>query len=254
MTNLNGSESPWKTYLTRERVLVGTPLLVGALIGVGLFAIAGLPHWLKSGERSRRISELKVQEQSLPLIAARVKQEQQTLVAAQQRQDLVVNLVAGRGEIDTFLTQLSRTAIETGVVIERYEPVSDVPGVTDSPPQGTRNQNEAGEDKAQAPPDMKGYEKTAVLLQVSGPYEGVLQFLRAMEQLELLVQPSDLELRAVPPETNADGAPAGPPLTELKLRLSFFDKSTDGDRDGKEPVESVESGKSAPLSKVRAPS
>ena len=248
MTNLNSSESSWKNYLTRERVLVGTPLLVGALIGAGLFALAGLPHWLESGERTRRIAELKEQQQSLPLIAAQVKQEQQTLVAAQQQQDLVVNLVAGRGQIETFLAQLSRTATATGVVIERYEPASAAPGVTDPPEQGANNPNEQDQDKAQAPPDMKGYEKTAVLLQVSGPYEGVLQFLRAMEQLELLVQPSDLELKAVPPEAKAEGLPAGPARTELKLRLSFFDKTTVGDRDANKPVESD------PHSRVRAPS
>ena len=248
MTNLSGTGSPWQHSFTRQRVLVGTPLLVGVLIGAGVFAIAGLPHWLASGERTRQIAELKVQQQSLPLIEARAKQEQQKLVAAEQQRDLVVNLVAGRGQIETFLTQLSRTAAETGVVIERYEPAAAAPDVTDPPEQGTNNQDEEGEGKAQAPPDMKGYEKTAVLLQVSGPYVGVLQFLRAMEKLELLVQPSDLELKAVPPETNADGAPAGPPLTELKLRLSFFDKTTEGDQDAKEPTES------APQSRVRAPS
>ncbi len=128
MTNLNGTGSRWQNALTRQRVLVGTPLLVGALIGAVVFAIAGLPHWLESGERTRRIAELKVQQQSLPLIAARMKQEQQKLVAAQQQQDLVVNLVAGRGEIETFLTQLSRMATETGVVIERYEPAAAAPG------------------------------------------------------------------------------------------------------------------------------
>ena len=248
MTNLNSSESSWKNYLTRERVLVGTPLLVGALIGAGLFALAGLPHWLESGERTRRISELKVQEQSLPLIAARVQQQQQKLVAAKQQQDLVVNLVAGRGEIETFLTQLSRTAAETGVMIERYEPTAAIPGVTDPPEQGSKNQAEEGEGDAKAPPEMGGYEKTAVLLQVRGPYVGVLQFLRAMEALELLVQPSDLELKAVPLQTNAEGVPEGPALTELKLRLSFFDKTTEGDQDAKEPIES------APQSRVRAPS
>ena len=77
MTNLSGAGSPWQNYLTRQRVLVGTPLLVGVLIGAGLFAIAGLPHWLASGERTRRIAELKVQQQSLPLIEARAKQEKQ---------------------------------------------------------------------------------------------------------------------------------------------------------------------------------
>ena len=64
-----------RTTLTRQRLLVGAPLLVGALIGAGLFAIAGLPHWLASGERTRRIAELKVQQQSLPLIEARAKQD-----------------------------------------------------------------------------------------------------------------------------------------------------------------------------------
>ena len=248
MTNLSGTGSPWQNYFTRQRVLVGAPILVGVLIGAGLFAIAGFPHWLASGERTRRIAELKVQQQSLVLIAARVKQEQQKLVLAQQQQALVVNLVAGRGEIETFLTQLSRTAAETGVVIERYEPAAATPGVTDPPEQGSKNQAEEGEGKAKAPPEMRGYEKTAVLLQVRGPYVGVLQFLRAMEALELLVQPSDLELKAVPLQTNAEGVPEGPALTELKLRLSFFDKTTHGDPEAKETMES------ALESKVRAPS
>lgn len=252
MTNLNGTPSPLQKHLTRQRVLVGTPVLVGVLLSAVLFGALGLPEWLASGERSRRIVELKAQEESLPLIEAQVKQQNQKLVEAQQQQDLVVNLVAGRGQIETFLTQLSRSAAESGVVFERYEPSSAASGVANSPEQRSDNQpeqsNEQGDDTAQAPPDMKGYEKTAVLLQVRGPYVGVLQFLRAMEKLELLVQPSDLELKAVPPEANAEGLPAGPPLTELKLRLSFFDKTTDRDQDANAPMES------APQSRVMAPS
>ena len=248
MTNLNSTPSPLQKHLTRQRVLVGTPVLVGVLLSAVLFGAVGLPQWLASGERSRRIVELKAQEESLPLIEAQVKQQKQKLVEAQQQQDLVVNLVAGRGQIDTFLTQLSRSAAESGVVIERYEPSAAAPGLANPSEQGANNQNEQDQDKVQAPPEMKGYEKTAVLLQVRGPYEGVLGFLRAMEKLELLVQPSDLELKAVPPEANAEGLPAGPPLTELKLRLSFFDKTTAGDQDAKEPVESD------PQSRVRAPS
>ena len=248
MTNLNNTPSPLQKHLTRQRVLVGTPVLVGVLLSAVLFGAIGLPQWLASGERSRRIVELKAQEASLPLIEAQVKQQNQKLLKAQQQQDLVVNLVAGRSQIETFLTQLSRSAAESGVVIERYEPSAAAPGLANPSEQGANNQNEQDQDKVQAPPEMKGYEKTAVLLQVRGPYEGVLGFLRAMEKLELLVQPSDLELKAVPPEANAEGLPTGPPMTELKLRLSFFDKTTAGDQDAKEPVESD------PQSRVRAPS
>ena len=232
MTNLNGTGSSWLKHLTRQRVMVGAPFLVGALIGTGLFAMAGLPHLLALGERARRITELQAKEQSLPLIEVQVKEAQQKFAADQQQQDLVVSLVAGRGQIATFLTQLSRTAAESGVVIDRYEPVSIAPVVPD-PRQPNNNQDET---KDNPPPELKGYQKTAVLLQVSGPYQGVHEFLRGMEQLELLVQPSDLELNAVPPETGADGAPALPALTKLKLRLSFFDQSPEVDPSGAKPT------------------
>ena len=55
-----------------------------------------------------------------------------------------------------------------------------------------------------------------------------------MEQLELLVQPSDLELVALDDASQASDAddqqPAAPPRTRLKLKLTFFDKTA-------EPVE-----------------
>ena len=72
MTNLSGTGSPWQHSFTRQRVLVAAPLLVGVLIGAGVFAIAGLPHWLASGERTRRIAELKVQPRLKRLVAQQV--------------------------------------------------------------------------------------------------------------------------------------------------------------------------------------
>ena len=58
-----------------------------------------------------------------------------------------------------------------------------------------------------------------------GPYQGLLQFLRRTEQLELLVQPSDLELTALeePPADWDQLAVIGEPRTRLKLRLTFLD-------------------------------
>jgi type IV pilus assembly protein PilO len=73
--------------------------------------------------------------------------------------------------------------------------------------------------------------KSSVLLQVEGPYQGLLQFLRGMEQLELLVQPSDLELTAFDDPANASEQPVINRLsrTRLKLRLTFFDQLSKGD-------------------------
>ena len=236
MTNLSGTSSPLQKALTRQRLLVGAPLLFGVLIGAGLFAIFGLPDWLASNQRTLRIAELNSQKQSLPLIENQVRQAEQNLLAAQQQQDLVVSLVAGRGKIQTFLTQLSRASAESGVVIERYEPVSVATASTDSSENSTKSTDEGGSEKDKAALDLEGYEKSAVLLQVKGPYEGVHQFLREMEQLELLVQPSDLELTAVSSPVDDEVAAVGPALTELKLRLSFFDKSSEADQSKTAPT------------------
>jgi len=51
--------------------------------------------------------------------------------------------------------------------------------------------------------------------------------LRGMERLELLVQPSDLELNAVeaPDQSEDQETILAAPRTRLKLRLTFFDQA-----------------------------
>ena len=108
-----------------------------------------------------------------------------------QQQALLVDLVAGRGQIQTFLAQLSRISAASGVLINRYEPVP-VSSVEASNSSGNQDQQSKSGDSAAAsndPLQALGYEKSVVLLQVEGPYQGLLQFLRRMEELELLVQP-----------------------------------------------------------------
>ena len=67
-----------------------------------------------------------------------------------------------------------------------------------------------------------GYSKSSVLLQVDGPYPGLQQFLRRLEWLELLVQPTDLSLVAL--KTPGDAEEQAFPRTRLKLTLTFFDQ------------------------------
>ena len=76
--------------------------------------------------------------------------------------------------------------------------------------------------------------KTSVLLQAQGGYLALQAFLRRMESLQLLVQPSDLALKAMnnsQPRRNRDtGAGLKRPLTQVNLRLSFFDRKAGADR------------------------
>ena len=210
--------------------MVSVPALLGLALAAGVFAAVGMPTLDQLDQQRQRITELESKRDTLPLLEAQRKQSDQDLNEALQRQAQLVDLVAGRGQIQTFLAQLSRISAATGVSINLYEPVpassSEVSNRRGSSDQQSKGAKSAAVSKD--PLQALGYEKSSVLLQVEGPYQGLLQFLRRMEELELLVQPSDLELTALeaPPADQDQPAVIGAPRTRLKLRLTFFESAS----------------------------
>ena len=87
-----------------------------------------------------------------------------------------------------------------------------------------------------------GYQKSSVALAVRGPYAGLQVFLQQMESLELLVESSDLEIKAAVQSNNDQATPA--PVasrTELIIQLSFYDLQPAGDVISDDPKESAPS-------------
>ena len=210
-------------------MLVAGPAVFGLVLAVGLFTAMGWSALERVDQQRQRIAELESKRESLPLLEAQFKQTSKALTDAMQGQARLVDLVAGRGQIQTFLAQLSRISAATGVSINLYEPVPASSSQV-SNRRGSSDQQSKGAKSAAASQDplqALGYEKSSVLLQVEGPSQKLLQFLRGMEELELLVQPSDLELTALGNPATASDQPVviGPPRTRLKMRLTFFDQA-----------------------------
>ena len=137
---------------------------------------------------------------------------------------LLVGLLAGRDKVQTFLALLNQQAVASGVQLQRYEPLNTPPL-----PQGQsrRNNNRSkAKQKAEQPQDplqALGYRKSSVALEVSGSFGGLQTFLQRMEALELLVESSDLALKALVEKTDAEPAQAAAARTQLTLKLSFYD-------------------------------
>ena len=222
MTNLSPDLPRWQRWLSRERLLMGAPVL-GAVVAVLL--LAGLDGWPRYGrlqEQQQRLEELRQKQALLPGLRRQLVLAQARADEVAQQQALLVNLIAGRECIQTFLAQISREAGTSGVVIELYEPALPTP----SPTKNSRNRSRStkAKDSGKDPLSNLGYSKTSVLLQAKGSYQGLLTFLRRMESLQLLVQPSDLALKALESKSTKENAlDFSTPLTQLKLRLSFFD-------------------------------
>ena len=222
MTNLlSTSRQPW---LTRGRLLVGLPLGLGVLVSAAVVLVAVRPlSQTLQGLEERRDTLLNLQR-SLPALERQLTQAEAELLIAEEKQALLVGLLAGRDKVQTFLALLNQQAVASGVQMQRYEPLK-----TPSPPQGQSRQNNRrsnAKQKTEPPQDplqALGYRKSSVALEVSGPFRGLQTFLQRMEALELLVESSELELKAVVDKKAADSVESEAARTQLTLRLSFYD-------------------------------
>ena len=155
--------------LNRGRLLVGLPLGLGVLVSAAVLLVAVRPVFQRlQGLEERRDTLLSLQRSALTL-ERQLSQAETELRIAEEKQALLVGLLAGRDKVQTFLALLNQQAVASGVQMQRYEPLKTPPL-----PQGEsrRNNNRSnGMQKAEQPQDpLKAlvYRKSSVALDVRG--------------------------------------------------------------------------------------
>ena len=222
MTNL--SATPREPWLTRGRLLIGLPLGIGVVVSAAVVVVAVRPLvQTLQGLEERRDTLLSLQR-SRPALERQLSQAEAELQIAEEKQALMVGLLAGPDQVQTFLALLNQQALASGVQMQRYEPLKVPP-----PKQGqsrrnnTRSQSKTKAASPQDPLQALGYRKSTVALEVSGSFRGLQTFLQRMEALELLVESSDLSLQANSSGKSDDETSLKPSATKLTLQLSFYD-------------------------------
>ena len=202
--------------LRREQVLLGAPVLLGVLLAAGLGGVAVLPRWQQLQADQQELLVLEEQRERLPLLRRQLDSLEQQRQQADRRNAEILGLIAGSGELATFLAQLSEQAAQTGVQLDGYEPVQAV-----APPV-SKGKSKKAEDQAPSDPLLApGLKKTAVLLTARGSGPQLLDFLRRLERLSLLVVQSDLSLKSGSSSKDKDGRVVVEP-TELRLNLGLY--------------------------------
>lgn len=230
MTNLRAGTSG--SGLTRERVLVGMPILISGLVLLGLGGFVVAPALVRIDELQTEVVDLQAKQQQLPDLRKQLRQAQQAQQTLLDQQSMLVELIAGQDRIATFLALLEQEAKATGVTIERYEPIAPPapPSAAAEPARRrTAGSRQSQADAAEPPADPMvalGYRQTAVRLGATGDYRALQSFLQRMEALEMVVEASDLELTSATEDVASGRSP-----TELALRLSFFDRRPDSGDD-----------------------
>lgn len=240
MTNLQaGAEAggSLQALFTRERVLIGAPVLVGGLAAVGVLAVAVWPAWQKLQQAEQQWRSLQDQAAQLPLLRSQLQQTEVRQGKAELSQARILNLIAGSGDISTFMAQLGAEAIRSGVQLDSYEPVEPVapaaPAPPAAPPPPPAGAAQGTPPPAAAPEDplcrrSLKLQPTSRLISAKAPTPQLLDFLRRLERLSLLVVQRDLSLKRPATPAPKPGAPLAPGSTELRLNLTLCSKAPGG--------------------------
>jgi type IV pilus assembly protein PilO len=221
MTNLSPRAQPRPS---REQVLLAAPALVGLLLALGLAAGLVWPAWRRLQQDQLELSQLHEQQQRLPLLRLQIAKALENEEQGQAKREQILGLIAGSGEITTFMTQLALEAQRSGVQLDGYEPV-----VTQAEPEpkGGATKSRGQQKEAPRPADpllAPGLEKITLLLTARGTAPQLQDFLRRLEALSLLVVQSDLSLKAESPEPGTKASPPRRGQTSLKLNLGLYAK------------------------------
>lgn len=216
--------------LTPERLVLLWPIAGGALLLV-LVALASYPPLLSEvQERRKLIAELQSQKEMLPLLRRQLAaslERQQSLTSQNSR---LLTLVAGTGELKTWLASINDLAVASGLSITQVEPGKLE--LANASPTAAKSRTKRKSAKVQPAPSadpllVPSLEKRSAEISIRGSYPALRTFLRRLETLQVVTIASELSLRAAPPtQQTAPGQPTGQQAPiELTLKLSAYGRA-----------------------------
>ena len=231
MTNFQIVERSKPRLITPERAVLLIPIIAGAMVGVVLLLFGLIPLLVQVQEKRDVLQGMERKKSELPILRQQLAALSKKKAKSMAQQERLLNLVAGTTQLHTFLAQLNQFAVEQGVSIVKVEPQA----IERPAPKPASPPADTADDGATAPPLppedpllVQKLEKRSALLTVQGPFRRIIAFLQQMEQLQVIVIASDLELRLGAPNQRSSGNSAdGEDVTQttLKLKLSAYGRS-----------------------------
>ena len=232
MTNFQIVERSKPRLITPERAVLLIPIIAGAMVGVVLLLFGLIPLLVQVQEKQVVLQEMERKKSELPILKQQLAALSRKKAKSMAQQERLLNLVAGTTQLHTFLAQLNQFAVEQGVSILKVEPQA----IERPAPKPASPPADTAADDATAPslpPEdpllVQKLEKRSALLTVQGPFRRIIAFLQQMEQLQVIVIASDLELMLMASNQSSSGTSVAvddATQTMLKLKLSAYGRSS----------------------------
>lgn len=232
MTNFQAGSSPSRlSWLTPERAVLVLPIAVGLVASVVLVSTVLTPLSLSVKDKNQQANDLRALRDELPLLQSQLEVAKNQLERGLSQQRDLLDLVAGVNELDTFLAELNELADQIGVTITRAQP-GDVE-LYQPPAQSTDDDGDpsppvvGGEGTVSTDPLLReGLERRSAEYEVSGSFAELLAFMRALENLQVFVEISDLALIQSAQNSIEDKA-VDTPVLNLEITISAYGRQAD---------------------------
>ena len=206
------------------RQLLLLPLALGGVVALALLGGWVIPQLQKLNEANQRQAQTQATAAGIPLLRQQLDQTITATQRAELQQARLLALIAGSGDLATFLTQVDLQAQLHGVQLDVLQPAKPkgVPG--EPAPAAPAAPAESPDPLAGA-----GLQATQMQLKAVGTYPNLLGFIRAMERLSLLVRQSGFTLQQVGPTAGqAPAAAPAPAPTAMTFTLTLYSSSKTG--------------------------
>ena len=209
MTNLQapaGEEPALAGSRLSPRQLLLLPLALGGVVALALLGGWVIPQLQKLNEANQRQAQKQATAAGIPLLRQQLDQTITATQSAELQQARLLALIAGSGDLATFLTQVDRQAQLHGVQLDVLQPAQSKGAPGEAAPPTPAAPAEQPDPLAGA-----GLQATQMQLKAVGTYPNLLGFIRAMERLSLLVRQSGFTLQQVGPTAGQAAAAADSP-------------------------------------------
>jgi len=136
---------------------------------------------------------MQIKKDELPLKEEILKQVSQKLEKEKNKQEKLLNLIAGTEELYTYMSRLNLIAIKSKVSIVEVKPdkvEKYVPSLLANNNSYSKNTNKLSLD----PLIAEGLEKRNINIKIEGSYPDIINFLKLVESLPMIVVTSDFKI------------------------------------------------------------
>lgn len=200
------------------------PLAAGGLVGLVLFGVWVIPTLQRLNAADQRLTQKQAKAAQVPVLRQQLEQSQQQQQRLGVQRSQLLALIAGSGDLATFLAQVDREAQRYGVQLDVLEPAAP------PPPKDEAKQPPQAGSTPQPPADPlqgAGLNAESLVLSARANYPSLLAFMRGVERLSLLVRTSDLVVRLPDrQQSQAQASVLGEPPTLLSFKVTLYSQKS----------------------------